>query len=94
MEWQFEAELWPWRERLDSWVFVAVPTDISDEIGDHAVPGKGFGSARVEVSIGITTWQTSVFPGSDGYVLPLKKQVRHKEGLQVGDTATIDLRLI
>src|SRR5690606_38207310 len=28
---EFEAELWRWEARTDSWVFAALPEDVSDE---------------------------------------------------------------
>lgn len=49
---------------------------------------------RVEVTIGSSTWQTSLFPSKDvgSYILPLKKPVRRAEGLSVGDRCRILLR--
>ena len=49
---------------------------------------------RVEVTVGATTWQTSVFPdaGLDTYVLPVKRAVRHAEDLFDGDPVTVTLR--
>ena len=41
---------------------------------------------RVEVTLGTSTWRTSVFPDkARGYVLPVKSAVRRREGL---DSAT------
>lgn len=97
---EFEAELWLWSAKdgnADSWTFVTVPEDVSDEIRDRAGPPRGFGSVRVEVTIGATTWRTSVFPNSGEagtFALPLKKAVRKAEDLDVGDTTTVALRVI
>ena len=98
---EFEAELWVWsaKEGTDgsSWVFVTVPEDVSDEIRDLGGPPRGFGSVRVEVSIGATTWRTSVFPNSDDagtFALPLKKAVRKAESLEVGGSARVSLRVL
>lgn len=93
----FEAELWPWDAKSDSWVFVTLPRDLSEDVRAlQAGPRRGFGAVKVEVSIGATTWQTSVFPSQEleAYVLPLKKAVRAAQGLEVGDTATVALRVI
>jgi hypothetical protein len=94
----FEAELWVWSAKQgDAWVFVTVPEDLSDQIRDLGGPPRGFGSVRVEVAIGASTWRTSVFPNSDEagtFALPLKKAVRRSEGIEVGDTATVHLRVI
>ena len=97
---EFEAELWIWSAKEgqgDAWVFVTVPEEVSDEIRDRAGPPRGFGSIRVEATIGATTWRTSVFPNSEEagtFALPLKKPVRKAEGLEVGDTATVELRVV
>ncbi len=61
----------------------------------EAGPPRGFGSVRVEVRIGSSTWRTSVFPeaGADSFVLPVKKAVRTAEGLEEGDSCAVVLRL-
>lgn len=94
----FDAELWIWQaRRTDRWVFVSLPADASEEIRDRAGGScRGFGSLRVRVTIGGSTWLTSIFPGSgDGpYVLPVKRSVRTSEGLDVGDVATTTVEII
>ncbi|HUR77538.1 MAG TPA: DUF1905 domain-containing protein [Acidimicrobiales bacterium] len=92
----FDVELWAW-EAQDSWFFVTVPSEISEEIGVRfGTRAAGFGSIRVEVSIGATTWRTSVFPDKKrgAYVLPVRKQVRKAEGLEGGSRATVALRVV
>ncbi|MDA1169285.1 MAG: DUF1905 domain-containing protein [bacterium] len=44
---------------------------------------RGWGSFPVDVTIGSSTWKTSIFPDkkSGSYLLPLKKEVRKKEGI-------------
>ncbi|MDQ7808911.1 DUF1905 domain-containing protein [Amycolatopsis sp. A133] len=94
----FEAELWEWEaRRADSWVFVSLPAEASDDIRElTAGPRRGFGSVRVRVTVGATGWRTSIFPdGSRGaYVLPVKRAVRVAEGLEVGDTCTVTVELL
>ena len=98
MTYEFEADLWEWEaRRTDSWTFVAVPTDIADEVLELTAPfARGFGSVRVEVTVGATSWRTSIFPDSRRrtYVLPIKKAVRRAEQLGAGDTARVRLRLL
>ena len=70
---------------------------MSDEIADrHAGPRRGFGSVRVRVTVGDTTWTTSVFPDAkrSAYVLPVRKDVRTKEGVTAGERVTIGLVVI
>jgi hypothetical protein len=93
----FDAELWLWDARkADGWTFVSLPADVSEEIRELAVgPRRGFGSVRVRVTIGTSTWTTSIFPESGkGYVLPVKRAVRKAEGIEEGDTATVTVELI
>lgn len=95
MRYEFESGITRWLSREDGWFFAHVPPAASAEILDLPVPRRGFGSLRVEVRIGATTWRTSVFPGDDGrYALPLKRQVREREGLEEGDTVRIVLDLV
>ncbi len=94
MTYEFDAELWLWQARSDSWTFVSVPPDVADEVLDLAgARSRGFGSLRVEVTVGGTTWRTSIFPdsGRKTYVLPVKKAVRTAEGLSAGSTAHVRL---
>lgn len=93
---RFEAELWESSTEGTTWIFVTVPEEQSDEIAELAPSTAGFGSVRVEVSIGATVWRTSLFPDSKAgaYVLPLKKAVRTAEDLDVGDAASIELALV
>ena len=95
MEVTFDAELYPW-EAGAGWVFITVPADESDAIDDATSLTGGFGSVKVNVTIGDTQWSTSLFPSKqeEAYVLPIKKEVRKAEGIDIGDTATITLQLV
>lgn len=92
----FDAELWLWEaRRADAWTFVSLPASESEEIRDLAGGlRRGFGSLRVRATIGGSTWTTSIFPGTAGYVLPVKRPVRVAEALGVGDRATVTVELI
>src|SRR6185369_16617610 len=84
---EFAGPLWP-HAGPDGWHFVTLPPGISADIkGLTAGPRRGFGSVRVAVTVGATSWQTSIFPSrdADSYVLPVKRSVRVAEGLDVGD---------
>ena len=98
MTWTFEAPLWLWDARkADAWTFVSLPAHVADEVLEIGEPvARGFGSLRVEVTVGATTWRTSVFPskGLSTYVLPIKRAVRRAEGLDDGDTVRVALRLV
>lgn len=94
----FDAELWIWEANgSGSWHFVSLPEEVADDLEEqYGHRAAGFGSLRVEVTIGTSTWQTSVFPDSKRktYVLPVKKQVRTKEGLEAGSSAAVLLTVL
>lgn len=93
----FRARLWEHSPGdPGSWHFVTLPADLSDDIALEAGPREGFGSVRVQVSIGATTWHTSLFPdtSSDSFVLPVKKPVRQSEGLGAGAVCHVELEVV
>lgn len=94
----FSAEVWQWDARTsDGWFFVSLPDELADQIdAEFGHRAAGFGSLRVDVTVGTSRWQTSVFPDAKRktYVLPLKQAVRTKEGLVAGGRATVSLTVI
>jgi hypothetical protein len=93
---EFSAPLWQ-HPGADGWHFVSVPVEISDDITDLTVSiRRGFGSVRVAVTVGSTTWRTSIFPdGKTGtYVLPMKKVVRAAEHLTTGTDVEAQLEIV
>lgn len=93
----FTTELWIWDARKsDSWTFVTVPLELSEELREQVIPGSGFGSIRVEVTLGSTTWRTSAFPDkkSGCFVVPIKAAVRKAESVVAGDDVRITLRAV
>jgi hypothetical protein len=95
-EYDFVAELWRWEaQTTSSWFFVTLPADLAADLRVEAGPPRGFGSVRVEATIGGSTWRTSVFPESGGgsFVLPVKKAVRVAEHIDDGDPCAVTIRL-
>ena len=89
----FTAEVWE-HEGPAAWHFVSLPEAVADEIeATHGHRAAGFGSLRVEVTIGKTRWLTSIFPDRKRrtYVLPVKKEVRVAEQLAAGRPAKVSL---
>lgn len=89
----FEAELWE-HDGSGAWHFISLPVVVADEIEDrYGSEAAGFGSLRVEVTIGSTSWATSLFPDSKRgtYLLPVKKAVRRAESLDSGSIAEVSL---
>lgn len=60
---------------MAGWHFIGVDTKQSAELKEKYGKGRpGFGSIPISITIGKTTWQTSIFPDkrSGCYLLPLK----------------------
>lgn len=91
-----QGKVWLYPGENASWHFVNVPKKESAEIkaafGDKS---KGWGSIPVSVTVGKTTWDTSLFPDkrSASYLLPLKVAVRMKEGIREGSALTFTLKV-
>lgn len=87
-----------WRyEGTGGWHFVYVSKELSQRIKDTARNKKkaGFQFVRVKATIGKTSWNTSLFPTKDGpYLLAIKADVRHKEGINEGDSAKISCAIL
>jgi len=81
---------------MAAWRFIGIPkargTEIKKKFGAHA---RGWGSLPVSVTIGKTTWNTSIFPDkkSGSYLLPLKAKVRKVEDIRDNSVVTYTLRL-
>lgn len=91
----FTAELWEWTGDA-AWFFLTLPVDDAEEIRELVPSRRGFGSVRVEVEIGTSTWRTSVFPdtASGSYLLPVKKKVRLEQRIDAGDSVDVSLRIL
>ena len=95
-EFTFEAELYEW-DGPQSWVFAALPptspTSSTRSTGRPAAASARVGSRSV---LGGQVWRTSIFPDSKSgtYVLPVKKEIRRKAGVDEGDRVEIDLSVL
>lgn len=92
----FAAPLWRHTGEA-AWYFVTLPEDIADEIDEVAAAARrGFGSVRVEATVGGSTWRTSIFPDTKAasYLLPVKRAIRVAEGVDDGDRLRIELAIV
>lgn len=95
----FTSECWLWHGGKAAWHFITLPKDKSEEIKffDENMHEKrrGWGAVRVLVTIGNTTWETSIFPSSElkAYILPIKADVRKKEKFSAGDSVKVQLKI-
>jgi hypothetical protein len=92
----FAGTVFRWTARTEDWYFVALPEHLSAEIREIPRVPRGFGSVRVRVEVGGSTWWTSLFPDAErgAYVLPLKRSVRDAEGLVEGAVVRIRVEVL
>ncbi|MFO0388357.1 MAG: DUF1905 domain-containing protein [Alphaproteobacteria bacterium] len=92
-DYSFKAAIWLYQGKA-AWHFVTLPKAISQEIRVLSFDKQAaWGSVRVSVTIGSTSWKTSIFPDTKAgaYLLPIKADVRKKEKIEAGDTVTVKL---
>jgi Domain of unknown function (DUF1905) len=90
---EFNGKIWFWRGPA-SWYFVTVPAKQSRDL--KAILGfvtYGWGMIPVNVQIGKTEWETSLWPKDGRYIVPIKASVRKAENLDEGDKVTVRLEV-
>ena len=91
---RFTDEIWYWRGPAPFY-FVTVPDAMSAEI--QSISNEvtyGWGMIPVRVTLGATTWLTSLWPKDGRYIVPIKTAVRRAEGVDEGAVVTLDLEVI
>lgn len=94
-EYRVRSNIWLY-PGASAWHFVTISKTTSATIKKtFAEKTRGWGSLPVEVTLGKTKWKTSIFPDSKSgtYLLPLKAQVRAKEGVAHGDTVSLTIKI-
>lgn len=98
--WRVQGAVWLWQgsdgaPAKGSWYFLTIDGETAQAIRTHATGAAAWGSVPVEVTIGATTWRTSLFPSRShgGLLLPLKAAVRKAERIAEGLTVEALLSL-
>ena len=90
---QFSNEVWYWRGPAPFY-FVTVPDEFCRDIQTIANEVTyGWGMIPVIVTLGDSTWQTSLWPKDGRYIVPLKTAVRRAEGIDEGETVSVQLEI-
>lgn len=79
-----------------AWHFVTLPQKESEMIREvFSEVKRGWGSLPVKVTVGETTWNTSIFPDRKrgAYLMPLKAEVRKKESIHDQDEILLQLEI-
>ncbi|MEK7148650.1 MAG: DUF1905 domain-containing protein [Patescibacteria group bacterium] len=94
---KIDARVWIYPSETAQWHFVNVPKKESAEITKNfGAMKRGWGSLPVSVTIGKTTWVTSIFyeKRSECYILPIKAAVRKKEEILADDNIVFILKIL
>lgn len=86
-----------WNGDKGSWYFLPVTGAAAAEVRmESSGMRSSFGSVRVEAELNGVRWRTSLFPdrASDGFLLPLKAEIRRRGGLEADGSATVYLDLL
>lgn len=95
LSFEFSSAVWLWRAEKAAWHFVTLPEDQSEEIRffneNNTTKKRGWGAVKVQVTIGDTTWETSIFPNKElnAYILLIKMSIRQAENIEVGREVAI-----
>ena len=82
----FKAKLWKY-EGPAGWCFVTIPKSTAKRIrAIHQTSEEGWGRLKATVTIGGSSWKTSIWfdTKADSYLLPIKVAIRTKESLAIG----------
>ncbi len=91
---KFDGQIIYWRGPAP-YLFVPVPAEPSRAIKAIASSvSYGWGVIPVRARIGGTEWTTSLFPKNGRYLVPIKVIVQKAEGLQVGDSVSLQLEIV
>lgn len=96
MNYEFRAKLWEWHGK-GSWHFITVPKEYWGDIKTITADSSGgFGSVKVEASIGKSKWKASIFPDkkTSTFFLPVKKEIRLTNNISDGDTVKVDISVL
>ncbi len=75
---------------------MSIPRKDGEDIKKHfGKKQRGWGSLPVVVTLGKTSWKTSIFPDkkSGTYLLPLKAEIRKKEEIFSGDKVSFSIEI-
>jgi hypothetical protein len=90
---EFSGSIWYWRGPAP-FFFVTVPPEEARALKTVANSVTyGWGMIPVEVRIGKTIWQTSLWPKDGGYIVPIKANVRKAEQLIEGQEVNVQLKV-
>lgn len=95
-KYKIKSGVWLYPGETANWHFTTIPKKESDKINKKFWDKRrGWSSFPVSVTLGKTNWRTSIFfdKKSGTYLLPLKSQVRKKEGIMAQDKVSFTIEI-
>ncbi|MDP2685061.1 MAG: DUF1905 domain-containing protein [bacterium] len=95
-QFKFKGKVWL-SPGMSVWYLVSLPKKQSQDIMNFFQGlTRGFGSLRVNVTIGKSKWRTSIFPDKrvDAYILPIKKEIRKNENIKKDDIIEVTAKIL
>jgi hypothetical protein len=90
---EFTSETIEWRGPAP-FVFAPVPPEQCEEIrAVSPLVTYGWGVIPATVTIGASTYPTSLFPRNGGYLVPVKVAVQRAESVGVGQLVTVRVEI-
>lgn len=93
IKYEFSALLWKYSAE-GGWYFISLPKDISLEIRSNLKwQEEGWGRMKASAVIKDLHWNTSIWfdTKKDGYILPIKSEIRNNLSLKEGDKLNISV---
>ena len=92
MQLTFSGEVFHWRGPAPHH-WVAVPDEDSEELAARPELSYGWGCIPAVVTVGGARFETSLMPKDGRYLVPIKVAVRRSEGIELGDTIALSVRI-
>lgn len=95
INYNFSTTVWTYFNGKSTYYLASLPPKIGKAIRDlrEGMPRRGWGSIAVGITIGGTSWNSSIFPesGNKSYLFLINAKVRKAEN--IGDQSRIKVRI-
>lgn len=90
---EFNGEVIYWRGPAPFFFVPVAPPEVAEIHSIAKQVTYGWGVIPARVTIGATSFTTSLFPKDGGYLVPLKTVIRKAESLSEGDCVRVRLEI-
>lgn len=97
LRYEFTAKVWTYFNGKSTYYLASMPARIGAAIRSmqQGRPRRGWGSVPVHITIGQTSWKSSIFPESESksYLFLLNAKVRKAEAIKENSRITVSISL-